>query len=228
MVKTKPTAKKKSPAKKTLGKEAPLRVIDVPAIPPDVSKWPTEVKTAELLGVSVRTVRRMATEGKLGRSRRKVIAGRRPYAVYNPADIARAKAEQQMGGSQLMKVAGSHSQPSSLALVERVVGTTVKEAVREAVRETVSEVVASVIEVMDRVVDKKLAAAPETSQEPLKLFLTIGEGAKVSGLSKAYLRREVQSGRLPSVRDGRSTKLRRTDLEFLGAASAERVKQAGG
>lgn len=213
MVKKKPTAKKKTPA----SKKASLQVITVPTIPPDFSKWPTEAKTAQLLGVSVRTVRRMAAEGKLGRSKRKVIAGRRPLAVYNPDDIIRSKAEQQMGGSLQMKPAAQSG--SSLALVETVVGATVKETVREFAQELLATMMGEM--------DKRLLAATQTSQELPKLYLTIGEGSKVTGLSKAYLRRKIQSGELPSVKDGRSTKLRRTDLELMGAASAELVNKAG-
>jgi len=202
---------KKKPARKS--REAALQVITVAAIPPDFSKWPTETKAAELLGVSVRSVRRFSAEGKLRKSKRQVIAGRRPLAVYNPEDIARIKAEQEMQQGSQFKI-GSGAQGQGLALVETAVATSVREAIKE--------LLAPLMEILD----ERLTAATQTRQDAPPLFMTIRAASKCSGLSQVLLRRMIASGELNVLRDGRSAKLRRTDIEMIGVSKL--ANKAGG
>jgi hypothetical protein len=185
--------------------KASLRVINVAAIPPDVSTWPTEAEAAAELSTSVRTVRRRAAEGGLGRAKRKSIAGRKPVVVYDPRDIARIKAEQEMAGAQQ----SNRSQGPGLALVQ------------SAVTASVRELVAPLMEMLD----KRLRAATQAPQDAPPLFMTIRAASKWYGLSQAGLRRRIASGELKPVVDGRSTKLRRTDIEKIGAT--ELASKAG-
>lgn len=53
-------------------------------------EWYTEQRASETLGVSTRTVRRMAEDGALRRAWRP-LAGRKPEAVYHPEDVEREK-----------------------------------------------------------------------------------------------------------------------------------------
>jgi excisionase family DNA binding protein len=53
----------------------------------------------------------------------------------------------------------------------------------------------------------------QSSQNPA-LFLTVAEAAAVTGLTQAYLRRQIDGGFLSAVKD-RGWRIRRRDLEQL-------------
>lgn len=56
---------------------------------------------------------------------------------------------------------------------------------------------------------------PVAQIAPPSLWLTLREASMRSGLSMVFLRRLIADGRLVGIRDGRSIKIRRVDLDNL-------------
>jgi excisionase family DNA binding protein len=150
----------------------------------DLSGWLTKAEAAERLGVSERTLDRMAAGGPERQLRR--VPGRRPEVVYNPVDVEVRCA-----------LTPAVVAPASQAL---------------AVSQPLSpapdawDALASKLATLARLFSSQPAAAAS------KLFFTIPEAANYSGLSEAFLRRSVRTGVLPAVRD-RAVKIRKADLD---------------
>ena len=53
------------------------------------------------------------------------------------------------------------------------------------------------------------------AQPAARLFLSVKEAAKLSGLTERYIRELLESGELKAVRDGRRLRIRRRDLEGI-------------
>jgi excisionase family DNA binding protein len=186
----------------------------------DLSTWYPKSEAAAVLRISERTLERMTTAGKGPECKLRQRAGRKPEPVYNPADVdaLRAAAERPHVMSALSPI--GPRQP----------------AVQEAGHQDgdIPQGLAIALGLMEgllRMAQRPLleaGRAPETAARAHdKLWLTIDEAAKYSGLSGAFLRRCVQQGKLPAVRD-RAVKVRRVDLDNLDLVSRLSESQVAG
>jgi excisionase family DNA binding protein len=172
---------------------------------PDYATWPTKQQAAEAIGVTTKTVERLAQEGQLQQARWRRPTGGPELAVYHPADVARLAAARRPGppapflvpataGAGAVAGNGHHShEPEALVPVP-----------------TVS---ASGEELLRALVTAAVRVMSETSQTST-LFVTLQEAAALSGLSQTHLRRRIADGTLPAIRD-RGWRIRRRDLETL-------------
>jgi hypothetical protein len=169
----------------------------------DYTGWLTKAEAATAIGVTTKTVERLAADGKIqqGATQRQ---GRGPtLAVYHPDDVARIAAERRTAPAPFVLPAGltpppngnGHHADRGLALA--------------AVPPPPGE------DVLRLLFATALRAVSEKSETSAALFLTIPEAAVVSGFSQAYLRRRCQSGWEGAIKDGSTWKLRRKDLEAL-------------
>jgi excisionase family DNA binding protein len=148
--------------------------------------WPTKAEAAATLGMSEKTIERLAAHGRIQQAYRR-IPNRRPTPVFNPRDIEKLKGETVAGQPFIVDVSEEGS--------ERAL------AKPPAKRE---EIAALVLQAL---------AAPKTAPS-VKLYLTVGEAAEYTGLSATFIRRKIKAAELSALRD-RGWKIRRADLEKL-------------
>lgn len=159
-----------------------------PSVPGDTSAWLTKSEAAAALNIGEKTIERYAAKGKIQQSWRRV-EGRRPIAVYNPADIEALKAE--------------HFQ-AEFVMPEEKNGLAVQTQRQQPGNGKPSMD-------MERFFGA-MAAAVQIPARKEKLFLTLEEAAEFSGLPQAYLTRAIKSGELPAIKSGKVF-IRRRDLE---------------
>jgi len=187
----------KSSALRSQTSQTSTRVSDM-----DYSGWLTKAEAATAIGVTTKTVERLAADGKIqqGAMQRQ---GRGPkISVYHPDDVARMAQERRTGPAPFVLPAGvtspvtGNGHGSSSALQIAIPSPPPGE------------------DVLRLLFASALRAVSETSQTSVALFLTIPDAAAVSGLSQANLRRRCQSGWPGAIKDG-AWKIRRKDLEAL-------------
>lgn len=178
---------------------------------PDYASWLTKQQAAEAIGVSTKTIEKLAADLKIEQARWKRPAGGPELAVYEPTDVARIALERRPARPAFVLPAtptlngngnGYHPEPTgdhALAV------TGPSPAGADAVRVFLEALVSAVI-----------ARSSESSEKSAKLFLTIPEAAAMSGLPQADLRRALVSGELKGRRTGRGGwRIKRQDLEAL-------------
>ncbi len=157
----------------------------------DLSHWLTKSQAAEALGVSTKTVEKLAEDGAIQKQtwRR---AGKPAIAVYHPDDIQRERIKRNPDAEPFVLPQDDSPPPASTALVRT-------KASPEAF-------MAALIEGMHR------------PQEEIRLterhYLTVKQASKLTGLSEAYLMRKIKAEELPAIKDV-SWKIKRSDLEKL-------------
>jgi excisionase family DNA binding protein len=155
----------------------------------DLASWIPKEAAAHTIGVSTKTLEEYAKEGRLQQARYRRPTGGPPIVVYHPADVARL-AEERRGpeGEPFVMPAAPTSQSSekSQALALSSAGAGADEEMRTVAAAAVRAV----------------------------RFLTLPEASAVTRLTQAYLRRLIDDGTLPAVRD-RGWKVRWRDLEKL-------------
>jgi excisionase family DNA binding protein len=172
----------------------------------DYATWLTKQQAAEAIGVTTKTIERLAQDGQVQQARWRRPAGGPAVAVYQPDDVARiARARQRdplppflvpaTGGPANGNGSG---EGSGLAIVPPTLPST-----------------EDLLRVLLTSAARAMSQTSETvSQTSTALFLTIPEAATVSGLSQACLRRMIADGTLTAIRD-RGWRIRRKDLEQL-------------
>lgn len=165
--------------------------------------WLTKQQAADAIGVTTKTIERLAAEGKVQQARWRR-DGRGPeLAVYQPDDVARIAAERRTAPSAFVLPVGvpppsnGHGPASAVGLALSAQPPVPGD------------------DILRRVFAAAIKAVSETSETPVALFVSIAEAAQVSGLSRTYLRRLIDEAKLPAVRDGRRWRIRRRDLEAL-------------
>lgn len=150
--------------------------------------WHDKHQASTLTGMSVKTIERLAAKGEIQQAERPR-PGLRPATVYNPDDIGRIKAEREPGAFLMPQTAPPVSQPGAMVPAAAPVnwGTWLE----------------------------RFAPAPPPQPPTIRRFLTIAEAAEASGLSMNFLRHAIKTASLPAVRDGRTWKVRRDDLDKL-------------
>jgi hypothetical protein len=163
--------------------------------PEEPDAWPTIEEAAARLNTSVRTMWRHA-EARRIEMRKRARPGKKPENICNPADIERLMpAAHVMPEESFEVVAINRPPPSAPAMQQPWYGAL----------ETIATILTRQNDTgaIDRIDGNRI--------DPDKLVLTLKEAAR-SGFSIAFLRREVESGRLKSFRDGRTIKISRAAL----------------
>ena len=149
----------------------------------NLDQWKTKAEAAQILGVSEKTVERMAERGELGKAERK-IPGRRPLPVFDPDDIEKVQ-KQTLRPQPLLvpavtssKAFGQLSAHDARSMAAAMLGTDLA--------------------------FRRLSPVD-------KLYLTIPEASEYTGLTQTFLRRLIKSGKLTALKD-RGWKIRREDL----------------
>jgi len=155
----------------------------------DLGQWLTKQQASEAIGVSSKTVEKLATEGKL-QSAKRPQPGRPDAAVYHPDDVQRAAEERR-------------KQPGAF-VVQRAVSE-LPEALPERFSKPMGEFYQHAAEALREVFRKP-------SQT---LFLSVKEASEVTGLTQRYIHEQIEQGTLQAIQDGRRTRIRRKDLEEL-------------
>jgi Helix-turn-helix domain len=178
------------------------------------STWLTKARAASTIGVTTKTIERLAREGHLRQARWQRPTGGPALVVYHPDDVAKVAAERpprrvsgivvpagdapfQTPRSVVIPPNGNgngHGDPSALAIPAPALPPT-------------EDLFRLLVTAAQRVMSEK------TSQTPA-LFVTLAEASAVTGLSQAYLKRLIEAKILPAVRDV-GWRIRRKDLEQL-------------
>lgn len=166
----------------------------------DADNWLTKAEAATKLGVSDRSVERLAARGALTSRMRPGFP-----TMYNPDDVAQvASAGRTVHRAAL--AAAVQASPANghgaAALAHR----------HEGSMEPLVDPLVRLLEL----VSARLAIGPTgpTGPTAATLYLTLAEASAVSGLSETYLRRQIAAQTLRAVRD-RGWRIRRRDLETL-------------
>jgi excisionase family DNA binding protein len=171
-----------------------------------MSDWLTKQQAADAIGVSTKAIERFAHARKLEQASRPQARGPN-VAVYNPDDVARLASERHPAPTPWVLPADADPRPrrNGTTPAEGLVPssppplTTTLEG--DPLRAFAVAVVAAV-----------MSQTSET--RPAPLFVTLDEAARVSGLSRGYIRRLIRDQKLPAVRC-RGWRIRRRDLERL-------------
>jgi hypothetical protein len=175
---------------------------------PDYSTWLTKQQAADWIGVTTKTIERLAQDGKIQQAAWRPENRGPERAVYHPEDVAHIASERRPGLSPfVVPRVGDRSANGN----GHAVGIAV---VRNPESRDSSALALPVGDDPIRLLfGAALRAVSEKSETP-PLFLTIPEAAVVSGFSQAYLRRKCQAGWSGAIKD-RAWKIRRKDLEQL-------------
>jgi excisionase family DNA binding protein len=158
--------------------------------------WLTTEQAAQALACSGKTIQRMAARGEIQSGQRHE-SGRKDATVYHPEDVARI-AQEKAPRAHLMPAA--NSQPGAMIPAPNAI----------------APAAAAFGNWMEAFRIPPPASPPPASTR----FLNIAAAAEYSGLSQRWIRRAIKAedGRLPalpSIRDGRTAKIRREDLDKL-------------
>ncbi len=154
----------------------------------DLTEWKTKGEAAVILECSEKTIERMAGRREIERRDRR-IAGRKPLPVFNPQDIERLQAASAVVEAFPVERQGNGGN----ALVKRSRG--------------VGEL-GDFLELAGALGQRPRVAVNE------KFYLTLAEAVELSGLSRAFLLRQIKSGELKAMKD-RGWKIRRSELEHV-------------
>lgn len=165
--------------------------------------WLTKQQAAAAIGGSTKMVERLAADGQVQHASCQR-EGRGAFrTVYHPDDVARIARERQPGPQAFVLPAGvttpvhgnGHAPSTALRIAD------------SAADDQVASFFCSLV--------AAIRTVSQTSETSVALFVSIPEAAAVSGLSRTYLRRLIDDLKLPAVKDGRSWRIRRKDLEAL-------------
>lgn len=175
----------------------------------DLSDWPTIVDAARSIGVSRRTIERLARARKL-EQRLRPQAGSPAVAVYNPDDVARLAAERRPAPAPFVLDAVQGSAPGNGHVRDSRIEnsgalTSTAAAADDPIRQLFAAALRAVLSPPSPPVSVTVAERP---------VLTLEEAAAASGWSRTYLLRKIKAGTLPAEKD-RGWKIRRRDLEQL-------------
>jgi excisionase family DNA binding protein len=172
---------------------------------PDYAAWLTKDQAAERIGVTTKTVERFVQAGQIQQARWQPL-GRGPLrAVYCPEDVDRLARERQPGPLPPFLVPAAKDLPAN----GNGHGSTAL-----AISPQPSDLPSSGDELLKALMTALVQSSMSQTSQTSTLFLTLQEASAVSGLSQAYLKRQIEAGTLKAIRD-RGWRIRRTDLEAL-------------
>jgi hypothetical protein len=176
---------------------------------PEYATWPTKQQAANTIGVSTKTIEKLAADRQIEQALYRPQNRGAAKAVYNPDDVARIASARRPAPAPFVLPAGPTSpgngngHHTGISPISPLTGQPSGE-----------EILKLVFAAALRSLTGEHAENREKSQNSEKLFLTIPEAADVSGFSQAYLRRKCQEGWTGAIKDG-AWKIRRKDLEAL-------------
>ena len=149
--------------------------------------WKTQAAAAEILKCSQKTVGRMAAQKKIQRVLRRV-PGRKPMPVFNPDDIEAIRAEMVQVEPFPVKEQG---EVTTLARQPSKGG----------------------VELLAQLLADRMSPGRSVPVEQ-KVFLNLREAVEYGGMPKAWLLREIKSGKIKAIKAG-GWRIRRAELEQL-------------
>jgi excisionase family DNA binding protein len=167
--------------------------MNAPRAAPDLSSWPTTREAADTLQCSVKSIQRLIAAGKI-EARKRQRKGKSPETICNPQDV-----------SNLLPAA--HIMPATIPAAHPS-GVAPKPANSHEIFP-----IAPALQGLGSLLASIATAA--TATPAAKRWLTLQEASDSCGLSVRFLRRAILAGDLHAVRDGRTWKIRREDLDKL-------------
>lgn len=172
----------------------------------DYSTWLTKQQVADAIGVSTKTVEKLADQKKLQQA-----YWRRPetgakIVVYHPADVDRIRKERN---------------PDAQPFVVPPVAAAAAAGAGQSTTADLARVPAgNVVERLFHALANSAESGSQNSQTHQvrvaeRLFLKIPEASAYSGLPQAHLRTLIGEGKLTALKTGAGWRIRRTDLEKL-------------
>jgi len=173
--------------------------------------WLTKSEALRALAVSERSLDRMVTAGKVEKTTRPR-PGRTPEPIYKRSDIERLTTRE------------AFLVPSPTA-AESAAAPSAPQAPPQQFPAfaALAPLLAAVLQQLPRA----LLPAPDSASAPAPpQWLDVDAAAEYSGLSTRLVTALIKSGRLPALRDGRTWKIRRADIDALQGDSANRATPA--
>jgi excisionase family DNA binding protein len=171
---------------------APARMKKAPI---DYGTWCTKQQAAELIGVTTKSIERFVAAGTLEQASWQRPTGGPRLTVFHPDQVAQIA--QRRRQAPIPHVMPAASQTNGNGNGHGLIVGRASPAAGD---------VRTVLQAIQRI-----AAAPP---EPSTLFVTVAEAAAITGLSQAYVRRAIEAGTLPAIRD-RGWRIYRQDLKVL-------------
>jgi excisionase family DNA binding protein len=176
----------------------------------DLSGWITKQQAAAAIGVTPKTIERLAQAGKLEQRSRPQARGPN-VAVYDPGDVDRLVSERHVAPPPFVLPAGTVSPPAKRPLAA---------ATAESTALTVTDAPAldeDPLRALVALVRTVMSQTSETSAGVSQtLYVTVKEAAGILGLPQADVLRLVHDGDLSHRMTGRGgIRIRRRDLEQL-------------
>lgn len=160
---------------------------------PDYSTWLTKQQAAEAIGVSTKTVEKLTEEKQLQKAFYKRPETGVRIAVYHPEDVARLRKERNPEAEPfVLPAAEAEPKASEKAL-----------AIRQPAADQLFQALTAAF------------SGSQNSQKSWKLFLSIREAAKYSGLPQAMLRRMAQKEEIRAFKTALGWRISRKSLEEL-------------
>ena len=156
--------------------------------------WKPKREAAELLQCSEKTVERMATRKEIQKALRRS-PGKPPMVVYHPEDIESLR--RAMSTTEAFPISSDDSAVDG-------------ERSLPARRAGASDLILQLADALSPARD----TAPSLSDLGHKIYLTLEEAARYSGLTKSLLLQKLKADKLKGFKD-RGWKIRRVDLEAL-------------
>jgi hypothetical protein len=161
--------------------------------------WLTKQQAADAIGISTKTIEKLADEGKLQWAKWKRPEGGNEIMVYHPRDVERQRKKKNPEAKPFILP------PEKPPQRETAVAVRLPAAIKPPVRNNRDNQLLQVLQLL-------------ASQRSNSLYLTLPEAAKYTGLGIGYLRRLVESGTLVPLKGAGShgaMVFRRTHLEAL-------------
>lgn len=176
---------------------------------PEYATWLTKQQAAEAIGVSTKTIEQLAKDGQLQQAVYRPHNRGAAKAVYHPDDVARIAQARRTAPAPFVLPADVTNVSTGNGNHAQIQRSTPKD-----VTPTGEDVLRLVFAAALRALASETSQTSENSEKSPALFLTIQEAAAVTGLTQAYLRRQLEAGTLTGIRD-RGWRIRRKDLEAL-------------
>jgi excisionase family DNA binding protein len=170
----------------------------------DHSDWLTKAQVADAIGVSTKTVEKLAADKQLQQASVKR-AGKPPIVVYHPGDVERVRKDRNPEGEAFAVPTSDRSGIPDHPTAES--GTNAETALTKRAGEPAAfGVMAALI--------KELGNGSAQVRLTERMYLTVKETSELTGLTQTYVMRKIKAGVLPAIRDV-GWKVRRSDLEKL-------------
>ena len=156
-----------------------------------LSHWKTQTEAAEILKCSEKTISRMAAQNKIQRALRRV-PGRKPMPVFNPIDVERIRGETV---DVQPFVPPPPQESKSLARVPSQASQASQDGVK----------------LLAQLLGDRVASSQSVPLKQ-KVFLNLAESSEYMGMPKAWLLRQIKSGKVKAILAG-GWRIRRVDLE---------------